>query len=242
MRQARSVVLILSVALLSFLVWRMMALPLFSSTLRLSAAIPFSADTPTGYDPLTEHEQKLAISAALQKEANLQASDAGSLETLLVERHEVPKAERTKGQWSRQADVYLYDYTSDTLHHSTVDVASGAVVATEKATGVQLPLTQQEEARALSLVRNDPTVWSDLTNRYHTISGEALNDLAQLQVKVSLFRSDSMPDRVNDAASACGQHRCAQALIFTVDRTLLEIMPIVDLSQGRVVQVLNETN
>ena len=89
-------------------------------------------------------------------------------------------------------------------------------------------------------MRDDPAIWSTLAARYQAISGETLNDLAQLQVKVSLFRADSMPDRVNDAANDCGQHRCAQALIFTVDRTLLEIMPIVDLSQGRVVQVLNE--
>ena len=122
MRKVRFVMLILSAALLSFLGWRMKALPLFSSTLSLSPAIPFSTNIPTGYDPLNEQEQKLAVSAALQKEADLQTSNAGSLEVLLVERHEGSKTERAKGQWPRQADVYLYDYTNDTLHHSTVDV------------------------------------------------------------------------------------------------------------------------
>jgi len=101
-------------------------------------------------------------------------------------------------------------------------------------------LNQREEEQALSLIQTDRALWTTLANRYQTITGEALERLDQLQVKVSVFHANVMPDRVNAAAQQCGQHRCAQILLFTVDKTLLDMTPIVDLSQEKIVQVLNE--
>jgi hypothetical protein len=157
-----------------------------------------------------------------------------------VERHEADKAAYAKGAWPRQADVYVYDYATDTLLHTLVDVQSSTVITVERVQGVQLPLTANEEQRALALVQADNNLWTSLADRYQTITGEALAGLDQLQVKVSVFHADVMPDRVNAAAGQCGQHRCAQVLLFTADKTLLEMMPIVDLSLGQVVQVLDE--
>lgn len=244
MKKLNLVVLILSVALLSLVIFQIQLFSSPDSTITSLAKLQIIDEPPTGYDPLTEEEQQLVLSNALQAEKNVKANAANvdNFEVLLIERHEVSKAERADGKWQRQGDLYLYDYATDTLIHSTVDVQSGAVVATERVQGVQLPLTQREEDRSLALVQSDTELWSALAERYRAITGEVLNDLSQLQVKVSLFHGDSMPNRVNAAAQSCGQHRCAQVLIFTVDKTLLDVTPIVDLSQGKVVQVMDENN
>lgn len=196
---------------------------------------------PMGYDPLTEQEMAAVAQAAIASAASAAAASeqATPPELLVVERHDAGKAAVAKGNWPRQGDVYLYDYTTDTLIHTTVDVQSGTVITVERVQGVQLPLTAQEEQRALAIVAADPVLWSDLTARYQRITGEALTQITQLQVKVSVFHADVMPARLNAAAQHCGQHRCAQVLLFTVDKTLLDLTPLVDLSQGQVVQVLD---
>lgn len=229
--------------LLGLLALHFEATPINSSPLATGLSTLFGA--PRGYDPLTAQETD-ALVAAVQGAVDVPGSRLAAVadwaeqqEVLLIERHEASKAEYAKGSWPRQGDVYVYDYATDTLIHTTVDVQSGAVITVEHLQGVQLPLTEREEERALALVEADAPLWTDLAARYQTITGEPLQRLDQLQVKVSVFHADVMPDRLKGAAQQCGQHRCAQVLLFTVDKTLLEIMPIVDLSQGQVVQVLD---
>lgn len=222
------------------LILQLEAVPIRSSSLLAGVAAPWRV--PTGYDPLTAEEMAALVTAA-QAETAMAAQSATPAamrppELLLVERHEASKAEYAKGSWPRQGDVYLYDYATDTLLHTTVDVQSGAVITVERVQDVQLPLTANEESRALALIAADPLLWATLAARYQIVTGQALTHLTQLQVKVSVFHADVMPDRVNAAAQHCGRHRCAQVLLFTVDKTLLDMTPIVDLSQGRVVQVL----
>jgi Cu2+-containing amine oxidase len=197
---------------------------------------------PTGYDPLTATEIDTVVAVALRAASDVipSAAAASAPEVLLVERHEASKAEYASGQWPRQGDVYHYDYATDTLIHTVVDVASGAVTSVERVQGVQLPLSAGEKARALDLIRAEDKLWTVLAERYQTITGEPLQGFEQLNVKVSVFHADVMPGSLNEAAQRCGQRRCAQALLFTTDQTLLELMPIVDLSQGRVVQTLGE--
>lgn len=197
---------------------------------------------PTGYDPLTAQELAAVTQAALDAPAARRATAGDPVappEVLLVERRDVGKAASAKGNWPRQGDVYLYDYATNTLIHSIVDVQSGAVITVERVQGVQLPLTAQEEQRALTIVAADPALWDDITARYQRVTGAPLTALTQLQVKVSVFHADVMPARLNGAAQRCGQHRCAQVLLFTVEKTLLDLTPLVDLSQGQVVQVLD---
>ena len=228
---------------IGLLAWRLEAAAFAASPLLTGVYAVTGA--PTGYDPLTAQELAAVTQAALgapAARAAMGGDDVTPPEVLLVERHDPGKAAYAKGSWPRQGDVYLYDYATDTLIHTTVDVQSGSVITVERLQGVQLPLTMQEEQRALALVAADTSLWADLTVRYERITGEALTTLAQLQVKVSVFHADVMPARVNAAAQACGQHRCAQVLLFTTEKTLLERTPIVDLSQGQVVQVLEALN
>jgi len=200
----------------------------------VTATVPHGVSKPIGSDPLTPQEIAAVLAAAGPP---LTAADAASSqEILLVERHEAGKGQHSS---ARQGDLYTYDYATDTLIYSIVDVASGEVTAVERLHGVQLPLNANEEQRALALIQADTALWSGLAERYAAITGAPLTQLNQLQTKVAVFHADVMPERLNQAAQQCGAHRCAQVLIFTVDKTLLELMPLVDLSQGQVVQVLD---
>jgi Cu2+-containing amine oxidase len=240
--------ILLIVMVLGVLILQTDAVPIVSSTLSSTFANGnvLVADAPTGYDPLTAQEVGAVIAAAQQAASDAaqtmsaaQQQTVGRQELLLVERREADKAAYAKGSWARQGDVYLYDYATDTLIHTVVDIQSGAVLTVEQMQGVQLPLTQREEEHALALLQADQGLWTTLARRYQTVTGEALERVDQLQVKVSVFHADVMPDRLNTAAQMCGQHRCAQILLFTVDKTLLDMTPIVDLSQEKIVQVLN---
>lgn len=227
MQAKKGAIAIGAVVLLALLALRFDALTSFS------ASVGLVANAPVGYDPLTAQEIETVSTAA---QANTVGAASAHQEVLLVERHDGGKA---KGNPPRQGDLYLYDYATDTLIHSTVDIASGAVTAVEHLQGVQLPLNHNEAQRALALIQADQRLWRTLGQRYQQITGKPLTQLDQLQVKITVFHTDSLPDRLNAAAQKCGQHRCAQVLLFTVDKTLLEIMPIVDLSLGQVVQVLD---
>lgn len=200
----------------------------------VSATAARGLSTPVGSDPLTTAEIATVLAAAGSGPAA--AKGEAAQEILLVERHAAGKG---KDHTPRQGDLYVYDYATDTLIYSTVNVASGAVTAVERLRGVQLPLNRNEEQRALALIQADQELWSELAERYAAITGTPLTQISQLQTKVSVFHADVMPERLNAQAQQCGRHRCAQVLIFTVDKTLLELMPLVDLSQGQVVQVLD---
>ena len=209
----------------------------------------FLAETGIGYDPLTNDEANRSLAIALgvdsttdDKAKRPKTKDPlttdQQLEVLLVERYDAPKGSST--QQMRQGEVYLYDYATNTLIHTLVDVATGSV-KTEHLQGVQLPLTAHEEERAVALIVDDTALWRTLSERYKIITGDSLRDMEQLQIKVSLFLAEAMPDQVNPAAKQCGLHRCAQVLLFTIDRTVLEILPIVDLSKGEVIQLMSDS-
>ena len=247
MRKLKLGAILLTVVVLGALMLQADAVPIVSSTLSSTfAGNAWIVDAPTGYDPLTAQEAGAVIAAAQQAASDAkplapaaQQQTPGRQELLLVERHEADKTAYAKGSWARQGDVYVYDYAIDTLIHTTVDVQSGVVITIEQVQGVQLPLNQREEEHALALIQADSALWTTLANRYQTITGQPLLRLDQLQVKVSVFHADVMPDGLNAAAQQCGQHRCAQVLIFTVDKTLLDMTPIVDLSLEKIVQVLD---
>lgn len=75
------------------------------------------------------------------------------------------------------------------IPYTLVDVQSSAVISVEPLQGVQLPLTANEEQRALALVQADNKLWTSLADGYQTITGEALAGLDQLQVKSSVFHA-----------------------------------------------------
>lgn len=192
-------------------------------------------------DPLSPAELGKAVSLAapeqttqlaLRRAATPAPAVANELELLLVERRPVDKEQPGK----RLADVYSYDYRNDETIHSIVDLNTQQRVHTERVQKLQLPLTENELARASKLIFNDPEQLTQIQTEYKRITGQTLLKPEQLQVKAFVFTADNLPEGLNAASQNCGIQRCAQVLLYTHDSVVFEISPIVNLSVGLVTQ------
>ncbi len=195
-----------------------------------------SEDPRVGTDPLSPGEEQSALD--LVTSADSGGPEAGGLQDddvlLLVERHQEAKADEDAGL--RRADVYVYSYDDDVLSYSLVDLADGSVVDTSTSTGTQLPLVQEEIDRATQIAMDDPRFVSRLEAEFQRATGRAMADPTEdLIVQPITFLAESMPNRATGAIANCGEHRCAQLMLQSSDNFLINLLPIVDLSDGRVI-------
>ena len=223
-----------------------------------STLAQFTGTTATGYDPLTPAEQARALQAlqgagtvmqglklpdtAARTGSAAPAADgtsaAGAEEVLLVERHQEDKLTYDQGRWPRRADVYVYRYADDTLIHQVYNMDTNQVDQVDQVQGVQLPLTAAESQRALAIALADGKVRPLLAAEFRLITQQDLVAGDQLILKAMTFHADAAPGRDLGEAAQCGIRRCAQLLLAAGDNVALQVIPIVDLSSGRVVQAL----
>ena len=128
---------------------------------------------------------------------------------------------------------------ANVTRHTVVSLPSGTIESEAELSGVQLPLTQNEIARATGIALQNPLVGDRIQQLFREKTGEILGDLSQLHAKAMVFSSEAMPDSLNAQSQACGVNRCAQLLLYTRDHLTVEVIPIVDLSTGTLVQVLD---
>lgn len=190
-------------------------------------------------DPLSLDEvSKASILTAGPKisargvDADLSSITNDSQEVLLIERNEEKGAPKDQ----RRADVFIYDYSSNELIESLVDLNTSEVIRSVRKQGVQLPLTANELKRAKQIVFEDEDERAILEDEFRRISSRDLTDTAELNIKAFTFLADSLPNRVNEASKQCGIHRCAQLMLYTHENIVFEISPIVNLSVGVVTQ------
>jgi len=188
---------------------------------------PLSLDEIDKVVSLTQ-EKVVARSAASTSTTHLTSSK----EVLLVERHQQKNAPKDQ----RYADIFTYDYATNELIESVVDLKTSAVISSKRTQGVQLPLTENELERAKQIVFEDDDERQILENEYHRITSRPLTDTSELNIKAFTFTADSLPNRVNEASKLCGIHRCAQLMLYTGENIVFEITPIVNLSKGVVTQ------
>jgi Cu2+-containing amine oxidase len=193
---------------------------------------------PVGFDPLSAKEMSLAQQIALS-DAKI-ASEYGNnnrIELLLIERHEESKDVYAAGVWPRRADVFIYNYTTDTLIQAIVNLGANAVDSVTSVQSVQLPLTANETATALKIAFNDPNVNSVIRTYYQQATGQELANTADLIPFAFAFRASSLDPAPQGAIAACGLHRCGDLNLRTGSDKVLGLSVIVDLSAGQVVQV-----
>ncbi len=188
-------------------------------------------------DPLsiTEINKALSLSQPVAGKSVAARSAKPALkakELLLVERHQQKNA--PKGQ--RLADVFTYDYGTDELIESLVDLNTNAVISTTRKQYVQLPLTENEVNRAKQIIFDDENERRILENEYQRITGRLFTTTDELNIKAFTFTKDSLPNRVNEASKLCGLQRCAQMMLYTGENIVFEVSPIVNLSKGVVTQ------
>lgn len=196
-------------------------------------------DTRRGTDPLSTDEVDGAIAdSGAPPEGGAESLGANGLPerlVLLVERHIEDKD--ADGDL-RRADVYEYDYADDTLTTTLVDLADGAVDDVISSQGDQLPLVEVERQRALELLFADEAFAARLAEEFQLATGRALGDPdVDLDVQPIVFRADSVPTPASSAAADCGIERCSQFLIQTADHVLINLLPLVNLSDAVVVSV-----
>ncbi len=190
-------------------------------------------------DPLSLDEVSKAsfLTAGPQLAARGVTTDLSSItnnsqEVLLIERNE----EKGAPSDQRRADVFIYDYSSNELIQSLVDLNTSEVIRSERKQGVQLPLTANELTRAKQIVFEDEDERAILEDEFRRITSRELGDTAELNIKAFTFLAGSLPNRVNEASKQCGIHRCAQLMLYTHENIVFEISPIVNLSEGVVTQ------
>ncbi len=190
-------------------------------------------------DPLSNQEIDKIVSLvrgqAQATKRELRKSPDGkkySKEILLVERH----YQKNAPQDQRRADIYTYDYETNELIESLVDLNSSEVLATSRQQGVQLPLTKSELRRVKRIVFEDDEERQILENEYQRITSRKLKNFSELYFKAIIFTADSLPKLVNEESKQCGLHRCAQLMLYTGENVVFEITPIVNLSEGVVTQ------
>lgn len=188
-------------------------------------------------DPLNPAE----ISRALQHAANatpaVSRTRALSLNTPAPELLLVERRPQEKGSTQRLADVYTYDYSTDTTLITVVDLDTNKVVSSQRQQNLQLPLTANELQRAADLIFNDDEQRDLLNREFQRITGKPLtNPQTQLEVKAFVFHASSLPEQLNAASQRCGLSRCAQVLLYTADKVVFAVSPIVNLSAGVITQ------
>ena len=199
-----------------------------------------SADVPQQFDPLTVVEQNDVVNLALreigQNPQTAKPIQAAGLqrETLLIERHKEPKnASRDRAAAiPRRGDAYIYDYEDDLLIHAIIDLDSGEVDEIGQSQGVQLPLTQNEIDRALTLAYQDERFRQQIEAEFQAIAGRTLTGLSELEVRAFIFHASSLLGNIVSEAESCGINRCAHLLLYTTEDIAFEMLPVVNLSTG----------
>lgn len=220
-------------------------------TLPLCLALLTSASNAGVMDPVSEDEVSRAKSMAMRglittpatiarRSINAESARAQTaqveptVEFLRVQPHRFNKSEMSENK--RWADSTAYDYGTDELITTVIDLDNNQVLSTTRTKNMQPPMAASEIKRAIKIVFQDDEERSILNTEFTRITGETLTSIDQLQYKAFTFFADSMPGAVNRASKSCGAQRCAQLLLYTHENIVFEVSPIVNLSAGVVTQ------
>ena len=189
-------------------------------------------DSPHGTDPLTQTEVEAALAEA-QGSGPAESTGLGDDDVvLLIERHEEAKA--VEDSAPRRADVYVYSYDDDVLTWQLVNVETGAVDDSATVPDTQLPLVDEERDRVVEIAMENPQFEQRLATAFRQATGRDLGDVAtDVIVDPIIFRADANAETTG-AARQCGRHRCAQLMLRSNDDLLIDLLPVIDLSTGRV--------
>lgn len=208
------------------------------TTLALTALAPSVADA-RDRSPLSKIERDRVIDAGVNSlranrliAKNVNRSDRRR-NLLLVERRP-----GEKGLSTRRANVFIYDYDVDKLIHLVVNARSGKVVHRSALKDVQLPLIDEEIQWATNIVFSDRNARAQLEREFLRATGTELDNISQIHFKAFSFTADaSSADAAQDKIAQCGRSRCTQILMYTADKVVLDVSPIVDLSKNTVLAV-----
>jgi hypothetical protein len=158
-------------------------------------------------------------------------------EVLYSERHHDAKG--AGGDLQRRADVYLYDYGTDTLLRRVVNLTTGRVEQATAQRGVQLPPSAGEVSQAVRIILADPRLGPGLRAAYQSSTSHQLTAPSQLHTQgITFLASHSAGLAGADRVAQCGAHRCIQLFARIPGGKWVDTSRIViDLSARRAVVV-----
>jgi len=211
------------------------------ATFFISSTVAFSPTLlASSLDPVSSYELSKAAAVVFPATAESDQAERGGValsrtsEVLSIETHLFNKGSENNAP--RLIDVFSYNYDNNKTTKTVVNLDTNKVVSSSSYSKMQLPLTQREVQYALSVVFDDADEMALLKQEYNRITGGELVSQSQLEVKAFTFFAETMPGQINQATQICGQHRCAQLVLFTPEKIVFEVSPIVNLSEGIVSQ------
>ena len=219
---------------------------IFTLSVPVLMALPLASQVSANtLDPISAEEIGRVMQVTAVPRVDLQARGAdlsvGSqseklekLEFLGVKAHRFEKSKQDEGH--RWADTLVYDYATDELITTVINLDTNNVISVRRSRDMQPPLSDNELEKAMTILFEDDEEFSLLAAEFKQVTGEALISKEQLRYKAFTFFADSMPNIVNEASKECGAQRCAQILAYTTDRISFQYSPIVNLSAGVITQ------
>ncbi|MGW2560436.1 Tat pathway signal sequence domain protein [Streptomyces sp. NPDC001514] len=201
------------------------------------AAAADEGEKGIGRDPLTDDELKRAEQLATAPAAR-DGRDAGGgrgPQHLTTDLAEPQPSEAGLAAPPRRAVVSYYDYRTDRLVTSTVNLTSGKVEQSAAQQGVQ-PSPHREELReAVELILASP-LGSGLKADYKDATGNALTSAEPLTLSGFVYRKDREA-RIPEQLADCGVHRCVHVITKITNGPWIDTRDLaVDLSARTVVR------
>jgi len=130
--------------------------------------------------------------------------------------------ERQKGDYTRRARVYQFNYTLKQSRLVLIDLETAKILKQQIINSVHLPLNSVEIATARSLVEQHPDIMEKLNQNRSQRGLPHLDNLATIDVKASIFEPESQQH-------ICATQRCALVSLFDQTRTVFSVEPLVNL-------------
>lgn len=172
---------------------------------------------------LAPDEQQLASELAnTQAWQQLRSAIKSTPHQLGIQTLSIELDERKKGEHTRRARVYQFNYDSQQSRLVLIDLESAKIMKQQRIDSVHLPLNTTEITAARTLVEQQVKIM-DMLNQSRSQRGlSQLVDLAEIDVKASIFEPDS-------TQHMCSTQRCALISLFDQTRTVFTVEPLVNL-------------
>jgi hypothetical protein len=139
---------------------------------------------------------------------------------------------------SRKAEAFYYNYSTNQVIRTVVDLNSNTVQETHVASGVaeQPFFTRAEIKAALQLIFEHPLQGPPLRTAYREVTGQSLINVSQLEeAQGGVFHPASAARTpLGDIAADCAVDRCMQLFIPIGDLYIDMSTLVIDLSTGKI--------
>lgn len=179
---------------------------------RVVVAAPAEGKQGTGRDPLTDDELERArrLAAAPAERTGRDAAGDRGPQHLTADLAEPLPSEAGSAAPPRRAIVSYYDYRTDRLVTSTVDVTTGTVESRAARQGVQPSPVRAELTEAVELILASPH-GAGLRADYRDATGTPLTTPAPLTLSGYVYRKEREAV-VPPGLRSCGVHRCVRVV------------------------------